>query len=230
VRPSPALSPFAPGLPLVFAALAVVATGLDACKGCSSECTGPKNQGAETCPCSSDQDCTTRLGIVLLCVDGTCTKGNPDDVPGPACTANADCGAGQACGIDQFCLPAPKCERIDASTTAPISARVAGAAAGVAVTATRDDCNHTWSATSGASSMNVGVSIDLNGTMTVTDNGGDGCTGGDWFAPQRMGELDCGSTTWAIGASDVIAHACVGSAECTACGATLVGNNVGVCP
>jgi hypothetical protein len=194
----------------------IVATGIAAtgasCNGCSPQCQGEQRPAG--CPCQSDQDCTTKGGVVLLCTTGTCKAGNPPDAPGTHCTTDAQCKAGEACGVDDVCLPAPKCQRVD-DASAPLSfvAEPSGAT-GPLASATQADCRHTWSATArDASSFAVDVTIGLDGAMTVTDHGSvPPCTGGAWRAGARVGELDCGATTWFIGPADALTADCNGDA------------------
>ncbi|HEY4219848.1 MAG TPA: hypothetical protein VGO62_00865, partial [Myxococcota bacterium] len=152
------------------------------CSGCSAQCQGVA-AGSENCGCQSDQDCTTKNGLVLLCIDGTCTRGDPDDVPGSACGGSSGagtgtCPAGQSCGIDNICLPAPRCERVD-EAAAPLSFRTSNGDSGT-VTASRDDCTHHWQ----AGPFNGDVAIALDGTITATPGGGS-CTG-TWSASDRL--------------------------------------------
>ena len=193
---------------LILSACTLLCLSLARCTGCSAQCTG-QNLGSAGCPCASDQDCTTRQGTVLLCVDGNCVEGNPDDAAGGAPCATSDaCPAGQACGFDGVCLPAPTCQRIDA----PLGFTVVNGAGNVvetgSLTATRADCAHTWSATSTAhGSIAATVAVDLDGNITATGD----CAFGHWFAGARVGSLTCSADTWAVSPADV--------AVCLACDA-----------
>jgi hypothetical protein len=206
--------------------------GPGGCAGCSEQCSGDK-QGSETCPCASDQDCTTRLGTVLLCTQGTCTRGDPPDSAGKACNGDGDCGAGEACGIDGTCAAAPSCQRIDsvsADTTTPVLKFTLATGETGDVNTARQDCVHHWAATSGAGDvLNVDVTIDLDGAMTVTDHGGAGCSAGHWFAGRRIGAITCGATVWAIAPVEESAAVCVGGG-CDAACEQLGDTTVGVCP
>lgn len=193
---------------------------LSRCTGCSEQCSGD-NQGAETCPCSSDQDCTTRLGAVLLCVEGACAVADPPEAETELARCNADgsCVEGQGCGVDDLCLPAPRCQRVDVDLTFRLEGDTSGP-----VAASRDDCQHEWSAAvAGGEAFTATLTIDLAGNIEAT-----GCTSGHWFAGDRVGELLCDGVTWALAPSDV--RACVGAGCAPAC--VLVGDSerVRVCP
>lgn len=202
---------------LVFCA--AVSAMMSGCAGCSEECSGD-NQGAETCPCGSDQDCSTRLGTVLLCVEGACAVADPPaaDPELGRCNADGECAEGLGCGIEDICFVAPTCQRIDVALRFRIDEDTEGP-----ITATRDDCEHSWSASAGAQSFEATLDIDLDGTVQA-----DGCTTGHWFAADRVGELLCEGVTWAIAPEDVTT--CVGAACPATC--TLVGDSerVRVCP
>jgi hypothetical protein len=210
-------------LRIVRALLSVIcvlpALALAQCAGCSEECSGDA-RGADGCPCSSDQDCTTRLGAVLLCTDGTCVVGDPPDAPGAfgACTDDADCGAGLACGVDEICVAAPRCQRIEVA----LQTRAADGSS-EAVDASLAGCTHAWT----LRGSSITADVDLDGVMQIGNVSGAACTAGRWFAGQRVGEIVCGGESFAIGPPAVVGRACVGD-----CGAqcTLLGVAVGVCP
>lgn len=188
------------------------ATLLPGCAGCSDECAG-NNQGAEGCPCGSDQDCAALSGAELLCLRGACTVQEPPTVlpdVGP-CDADGACGEGLGCGIDGDCFPAPACQRIDV----PLTFHLEGGATGPVV-ASRADCEHTWS-TDGAASF--AVRINLEGNITG------GCEG-HWFAAARVGELSCAGNIMAVAPADVAA--CVACELCEPVAGSQLG--VAVCP
>lgn len=208
-------------LPFVFAAAAAAAIAVPGgCAGCSEECSGD-NQGAETCPCASDQDCTTKLGTVLLCVEGACAVDDPPSAD-PAlgqCDADGQCGAGQSCGIDDTCFAAPRCQRIEV----PLVFRNAGGDTGD-VTSSVDDCTHTWSVDAGGGgSFSATFDINLDGDLIELG----GCDTGHWFPADRMGELVCGGVRWAISAAEPAVSTCVNNC---AAPCELLGEAVGVCP
>jgi hypothetical protein len=190
------------------------------CAGCSEECSGD-NQGAETCPCASDQDCTTNLGTVLLCVEGACAVADPP-AAAPllgACDDEGQCGAGQACGIDDICFAAAQCQRIEV----PLAFRNGDGDTGT-VTASVDDCTHTWSVAAGAGgSFDATFTINLDGDLVDLE----GCDQGHWFAADRVGELTCEGVRWAIAAVEPPVNTCV--LDCAA-PCELIGESVGVCP
>lgn len=203
-------------------ALTALAGLPSACAGCSEECSGD-NQGAETCPCGSDQDCTTKLGTVLLCVDGACAVADPPDAPSDlgVCDGNGECGAGQACGIDDTCFAAPRCQRIDVDLQFKNGEGDTGD-----VTSTLNDCSHTWSVEAGVDgggSFTATFTIDLAGDLVDLA----GCEEGHWFPADRMGELVCGGVRWAISAAEPRVNTCV--LDCAA-PCELIGESVGVCP
>ena len=189
------------------------------CAGCSERCSGG-NQGAETCPCSSDQDCGTKLGTVLLCVEGECTVKDPPPaaVELSRCDADGACGEGFGCGGEDFCFVAPTCQRIDVDLTFRLPDGATGP-----VTAVRTDCEHTWSADAGADSLSTTLDIDLQGNIQA-----DACTSGHWFAGDRVGELLCDGITWVLAPVDV--NTCLGAgcpSECVLVGAS---ERLRVCP
>lgn len=202
---------------LAGAALAALHGG---CAGCSEECSG-ENQGAETCPCASDQDCTTALGTVLLCVDGACAVRDPPAAEPElgACDADGQCGAGRACGIDDICFAAARCQRIEV----PLQFRNAAGDTGT-VTASVDDCTHSWSVDAGGGgSFSATFDINLEGDLVELS----GCEQGHWFAADRVGELVCDGVRWAIAAADPPVTTCV--VDCAA-PCERIGEAVGVCP
>jgi hypothetical protein len=198
-----------PRLVATSALCALATLCLARCAGCSEEC-GGKNAGAEGCPCASDQDCTTRLGSVLLCVDGNCQVGDPEDVfTGlDECGVDGDCAAGEACGADGFCEPAPACQRIEID----LKAR-RGVEPLVNVTRALDGCSHTWSV---VGAWSADFEIDLGGDIAFSAGA---CTAGSWRAGSRFGTLTCDGETWVVGPEDAIADVCV-----------LDGGVVGACP
>ncbi len=212
--------------PAAVCACAALVFSLARCSGCSQECAGD-NAGSAGCSCGSDQDCTTRLGKVLLCVDGTCAQGDPEDAPGDACAADADCGGGEACGIDGICLPAPSCQRIDVA----LQAHKNGGALGADVTAARDDCAHDWQAEVSGESFHVTFTLDLSGDMKdFSDPGGGGCTAGHWSAGDRVGEILCGVNVFAVGPADVVpCFLATGACDVGTCRAVAGDTEVGVC-
>lgn len=211
---------------VVFSVLCLASTlALARCAGCSEECSG-ENQGAEGCPCGSDQDCTTRLGAILLCVEGACEAGDPPDAPGTdgACTTDDDCGAGQACGVDDICLAAPACQRIEAGLQYRLDLDTTGN-----VTNAVDGCVHTWTVDEPAlGPWEASFTIALDGTMTF--QGESPCTQGRWFAGRRLGAVRCEGLIWAVGPPDVVAKACVAQDCGPACQDLGDGDGVGVCP
>lgn len=205
---------------IVLAGAAVAA--LDGgCAGCSEECSGD-NQGAETCPCASDQDCTTKLGTVLLCVEGACAVEDPPAAAPElgACDADGQCGAGRACGIDEICFAAARCQRIEV----PLVFRNADGDTGTVTAGGVDDCTHTWTVDAGGGgSFSATFDINLDGDLVELS----GCDEGHWFTADRVGELVCGGVRWAVSAAEPPVSTCVGNC---AAPCELLGETVGVCP
>jgi hypothetical protein len=199
----------------------VLAATLPGCAGCSEECSGD-NQGAEACPCASDQDCTTKLGTVLLCVEGACAVEDPPAAPAElgSCDADGQCGNGLACGIDDICFAAPRCQRIEVDLAFRNAAGDTGS-----VTSSVNDCTHTWLVDAGGGgSFSATFDINLDGDLVELQ----GCDEGHWFAADRVGELVCGGVRWAISAAgEPAVSTCVNNC---AAPCALIGEAVGVCP
>ena len=212
-----------PSLALL-ACLALV-PALARCAGCSEECTGLR-WGSETCPCQTDQDCTT-VGAVLLCTNGACAPGDPPDVHGDdPCDDDDDCGTGSACAADATCQPSPACQRIELGELATRALDGADTVISSATVAPSD--------VDGAPQADCGVTVDVEepamsttgffargGALTAT-----GCTG-QWFAAHRAGFLVCGGASVALSAPGVTT--CIGAA-CDVAGCREIGGNMGVCP
>jgi hypothetical protein len=176
-----------------FAAVALLFVVLpSSCAGCSEECRDTK-QGSEGCPCSTDQDCTTRLGEVLLCGDeGVCGPADPPDAPAEACDNDGDCGDGELCGLG-LCSPAPACQRID---TERMRARErAGATLNPTFDAavSREGCNHEI-VFGNAPGQAIFELIQIHPRTGALIAAGD-CTDGAWFAGMRAGVFQCGTST-----------------------------------
>ena len=173
-------------LSLVWTVVSCTAWALVAssCAGCSEECSDTK-QGSEGCPCSSDQECTTRLGEVLLCQEGVCKPGDPPDAPAQSCEQDADCGNGERCGLG-LCSPAPSCQRLDVErlSVRMHNGAVLNPARDIAVT--RDQCAHNFV------SDDVTFTADsIHPATGVATVAGD-CDAGGWFASKRAGVFSCG--------------------------------------
>ena len=234
VFPTPRTPAAVPAVAFVVALVAVafvfvVGVGIvGGSAGCGPACAGDR-QGTTGCGCESDQYCATKNAVVFLCKDGACEAGTPEPAPGTHCTKDADCGAGGACGVDSVCVAAPTCERID-EAAAPLFFKSTTAVTGP-LTASHDDCTHTWKVAGPPDTLDVDVTIALDGTMTITDNGSSpSCTAGVWSAADRVGAITCGTTTWAIAPSDALANVCFGDTDCSACNSTTTIESVGVCP
>lgn len=190
-------------LPLLLALHVVLGTQASGCAGCSEQC-GGANQGSAGCPCSSDQDCTTRLGEVLLCgTDGTCAPGDPEDAAAQDCASDAECGAGELCTADGVCALAPSCQRIDVEEVrvrtmlgaAVINPTEAGAL-------TRDGCAHAL--VTPTLSVTLDAISPRDGAAVVAGQ----CSRGAWFAAAQAGVMVCGSM------NDDVAIVAVGREPC----------------
>jgi hypothetical protein len=212
----------------IVAVVVVLIVGLARCAGCSEECSGTR-AGAPECPCSSDQDCSTQLGTVLICSDqGVCVEGDPDDVPGVLdCSANTDCPDGEACGGDGFCATAPECQRLSGEGVLYVSVVEGGAVSAAPIEV--DGCAHSFQLQNPL--INVGIEqIKIDGDMEFAL--GVDCQDGHWFAPFRLGRFVCNDVTIAVMADVDGATPCVGDdcAQCTKPTQTVQnGVEVGVC-
>ena len=248
---APAVSRGTPGthvrcpLPIVMLCCCALVVALARCAGCSEECAGQR-QGSEGCPCQTDQDCTT-VGAVLLCVDGSCTPGDPPDAHGPSpCEDDTICAATEACAADATCQPAPACQRLEPNGA--LTTRARDTTGGCAID---DDCDVgacsasacqpvLSTATIAAATVDAapqadcGMAIDIaepavsatgffarDGELTAA-----GCTG-RWFAAHRAGFVDCGGQVVALSAPNVTT--CIGP-ECTTGGCRALSDEMGVCP
>jgi hypothetical protein len=199
-------------------AVAVFAMALVDCAGCSEECSGLK-AGSPGCPCSTDQDCSTQLGAVLLCADGACADGDPPDAPGNvACSGDGDCASGEACGGDGTCAPAPTCQRLTGVT---LHAATAGATP-EPVGPTVQDCRHLFDFSAPAVTASV-ARIRLDGTAELENQA---CAEGRWFAAYRVGRFVCGGAVIAVSPTGL--RPCVG-ADCGAGCDQPPDADVGVC-
>ncbi len=215
------------------------------CAGCSEECSGQR-QGSEGCPCQADQDCTT-VGAVLLCTEGACAPGDPEDVHGPSlCDDDAVCAATEACAADGTCQPAPACQRIEPSVALATRARdLAGGCV------TDNDCDVgscsanacqpvLSTATLAAATVDGAPQADCGVAISVADPAvsatgffardgaltGAGCTG-RWFAAYRAGFIACAGRVVAL--SEASVTTCIGP-ECATGGCRALASEMGVCP
>jgi hypothetical protein len=212
--------------PAFFAVALLFVVLPSSCAGCSEECRDTK-QGSEGCPCSTDQDCTTRLGEVLLCgEEGVCAPGDPPDAPADGCDNDGDCGDGELCGLGQ-CSPAPECQRIDVT-----SLRASVWAGGIfqpAVDASiaRTGCAH--SVTAGALEFTMDQIHPRTGAVFATGS----CEGSaEWFAPFRAGVLRCDTAVLILADGEPClmnaVNRCAAGLTCVALGSDI-DEDAGVC-
>jgi hypothetical protein len=211
--------------PAFFAVALLFVVLPSSCAGCSEECRDTK-QGSEGCPCSTDQDCTTRLGEVLLCgEEGVCAPGDPPDAPADGCDNDGDCGDGELCGLGQ-CSPAPECQRIDVTS---LRARVRDGAVfqpGIDATVSEQGCVH--EVTAGTRQFTMELIHPRTGALTA-----DGaCTAGAWFAAMRAGVFRCDAAVLILADGEPClmgaVNPCAAGLTCVALGSDI-DEDAGVC-
>jgi hypothetical protein len=163
--------------------------------------------------CRTDQDCAGRgESADLLCVDGDCTEGTPDEVAPVSCQRNADCDDGDVCFGD-VCVVVPTCQQLVGNFVAR-----RGSAGGFGeVAATTDGCEIRFTGDVGGTTVNVSVAGIADDGALIDPVGFDG---GNWNPAARVGTLDnvngqtivFGTTDFACregsDCGDQVAHTC----------------------
>ena len=189
---------------------ATCALVLACCDGCREGCSR-LGQREEGCSCQADQDCNA-AGVVLLCTEGTCQPGEPQDVQGTVvCDSDAECDADEGCAADGTCQPAPTCQRLEPSGEL---AALFEAGAGVVSSST---AAVTGAEVPGAPQSSCGFAVNVADPARVVTGwlsrdgelSSDDCEG-RWFAAHRAGFVQCEGTLVALSSPDVTL--CLGAA------------------
>lgn len=205
----------------------VVMTG---CAGCGDTC-AVDGDAALGCACATDQDCGALPGGVLVCVDGACVEGDPQDVPSPlgSCDDDGGCPDGSACGLSGACHPAPRCQRVALARLESVDATTGNPGE---VQATLEECRHTWIFDDARLSTPASFSIGLDGALSF-DAADPPCARGVWRAAHRAGVLFCGDGAFVVVPPGDASRVCLGTAcgeGCAVLETTADGGALGVCP
>jgi hypothetical protein len=159
--------------------------------------------------CSTDQDCAAKRGDAeLLCIEGSCAPGTPDELAAPSCERNADCDDGDLC-FDGSCVIVPTCQQLVGNFVA----RRVGTGEFGEVAATTDGCELTLSVAIG--SEPAGIVVDVSAERIERDGSWAeprGFTGGSWSAGTRVGVLQGLSGDTVVFGTDQFA--CVDDSDC----------------
>jgi hypothetical protein len=133
--------------------------------------------------CHNDRDCIDQAGSSSqLCVDGSCTEGQVDEVPRLSCDDDDGCADGESC-LGSVCVVVPTCLQLESNF---VAVREDTGARGD-LRASTDGCEITLAIDFGSDR------IDLSARRLAADGTWDsptGFRGGAWDPATRVGVVD----------------------------------------